>query len=796
VPYTFKHGDRPLEGITVQRAVGRGGFGEVYYALTDSGKQTALKYLRENPEIELRGISHVMNLKSPHLITIYDVRHNENHEPFVLMEYVSGPSLRELLIAEPGGLGPQKAAFFLSGIAQGLSYLHERGIVHRDLKPGNIFYDDGYVKIGDYGLSKHISVSRHSGQTVSVGTVHYMAPEIGSGSYTKAIDIYALGVILYEMLTGRLPFTGASMGEILMRHLSEQPDISGIPEPFAGVIAKALAKDPHQRFQDVNEMVDRITASTEISASVASFDPSTLASVPRSPEATDAERTRTRTPQLPPIPPLDVREAASPLETFGDHAERFVRGIEEKVNALDQHLGGRKRSTPCPPTPPDELALRSGRRRQFFLLTVVMIAVAIGMALVSHTSNPPATAITLMMYLAGGTLGALLAYFKFARRALTRSPLLDRLAYAGLATAFMAPGLGPAAAVRGDALVVVFLAPIAALLLCDWSQRAEDGRRGIVSGGAALWPAVFGFIATAIGGAKEYALLGAGLCATLSLLVQAGAAMWPFRVGELPIAGTARSRPPRARTMPTPAAPVTASPAPAAAPAPERAPTADGERTEAVANGRGPFLHLRFGVANGERTEAVADGTPVSSTADEAGRPSDYPPALAQPSFVGRSASAGASFLGKIMLLAGVVLTLAYASQFDLRDSMRDGLTLEDGYLRVWNLGEVDLAVRVPRSVLIVPFLVGTVFLMIARRHDGAAHFLRGFLGSGLLLAAGLLALGPAADTVRIFVTDSDWQALSYGIRPVWLVLVSLMFIFALALLFWPKRSPNQAIVI
>ncbi|HOO16940.1 MAG TPA: serine/threonine-protein kinase, partial [Phycisphaerae bacterium] len=183
MPYTFRHGDRPLEGVTVQRAVGRGGFGEVYYALTDSGKQVALKYLRENPEIELRGIAQVMNLKSPHLITIYDVRRNTAGEPFVLMEYVSGPSLRELLTDAPHGLGPQKAAYFIDGIAKGLAYLHDRGIVHRDLKPANIFYDDGYVKIGDYGLSKHISVSRHSGQTVSVGTVHYMAPEIANGRY-------------------------------------------------------------------------------------------------------------------------------------------------------------------------------------------------------------------------------------------------------------------------------------------------------------------------------------------------------------------------------------------------------------------------------------------------------------------------------------------------------------------------------------------------------------------------------------------------------------------------------------
>ncbi len=307
--YTFKHGDRPLEGVTVQRAVGRGGFGEVYYALTDSGKQVALKYLRENPEIELRGIGNVMNLKSPYLVTIYDVRNSANGDPFVIMEYVGGPSLRELLNAEPGGFSVQKAAFFLSGIGKGLSYLHERGIVHRDLKPANIFYDDGYVKIGDYGLSKHISVSQHSGQTVSVGTVHYMAPEIGSGSYTKAIDIYALGVILFEMLTGRLPFSGSSMAEILMRHVRDNPDLSGVPAPFGPVIAKALAKEPHDRYQDADEMLAAVMETAELGDSVARFDVSTLAHVPRDVDAADVAETVT-SPRPPPVPPLDAREAA------------------------------------------------------------------------------------------------------------------------------------------------------------------------------------------------------------------------------------------------------------------------------------------------------------------------------------------------------------------------------------------------------------------------------------------------------------------------------------------------------
>jgi len=261
--YTFKNGDRPLRGYTIRRGVGRGGFGEVYYAVSDGGREVALKYLRDNPEVELRGVSQCMNLKSPHLVTIFDVMKNDDGEYFVVMEYISGPSLRDLLLAEPKGFGVEKAAYFLKEIARGLSYLHERGVVHRDLKPANIFFDDGMVKIVDYGLSKFISVSRHSAQTASVGTVHYMAPEVGGGDYSRGIDIYALGVIFYEMLLGRVPFEGSSMGEVLMKHLTSQPEIDQLPDRLGHVIRKALAKDPKDRYQTVDEMVSDATGERE-----------------------------------------------------------------------------------------------------------------------------------------------------------------------------------------------------------------------------------------------------------------------------------------------------------------------------------------------------------------------------------------------------------------------------------------------------------------------------------------------------------------------------------------------------
>ena len=136
-----------------------------------------------------------------------------------------------------------------------MGYLHEHGIVHRDLKPGNIFCDEGVVKVGDYGLSKFISCSRRSGHTESVGTVHYMAPEVANGRYGKEIDIYALGVILYEMLTGRVPFEGESIGEVLMKHLTAKPDVSMLAEPYRSVVARAMEKDPASAIPSAAEMM-------------------------------------------------------------------------------------------------------------------------------------------------------------------------------------------------------------------------------------------------------------------------------------------------------------------------------------------------------------------------------------------------------------------------------------------------------------------------------------------------------------------------------------------------------------
>jgi hypothetical protein len=253
--FAYASGSQPLPGYTIKRGVGHGGFGEVYFAVSDAGKEVALKLIRRNLDVELRGIRHCLNLKHPNLLAIYDIRTDEQGDNWVIMEYVTGDCLEDVVVAYPNGMPVDHALAWFFGIASGVACLHDHGIVHRDLKPGNIFSDEGMVKLGDYGLSKFISCSRRSGQTESVGTVHYMAPEIANGRYGKEIDIYALGVILYEMLTGRVPFEGESVGEVLMKHLTTPPDVSMLAEPYRGVVARAMEKDPAKRFASVPEMV-------------------------------------------------------------------------------------------------------------------------------------------------------------------------------------------------------------------------------------------------------------------------------------------------------------------------------------------------------------------------------------------------------------------------------------------------------------------------------------------------------------------------------------------------------------
>ncbi len=253
--YTYGSGSRPLDGFTIKRAIGRGGFGEVYYATSDSGKEVALKLITRNVDVERRGVAQCMNLKCQNLLTIYDIRSNDSGETFVVMEYVAGPSLAAVLEKYPNGMPVNEVRAWLKGLVEGVDYLHDHGIVHRDLKPANLFLEEGIVKIGDYGLAKIVSPQQGSEHSESIGTCHYMAPEISTGKYHKPIDVYAIGVILYEMLTGGVPFEGETVGEVLMKHLTTRPDLSRLAEPYRTIVGEALAKDPTNRPKRAHDLL-------------------------------------------------------------------------------------------------------------------------------------------------------------------------------------------------------------------------------------------------------------------------------------------------------------------------------------------------------------------------------------------------------------------------------------------------------------------------------------------------------------------------------------------------------------
>ena len=255
--FTYRSGERPLDGFTIKRGVGQGGFGEVYFAVSDSGKEVALKLLRGGSDIELRGVANCLNLKHNNLVHIYDLKKDGHGEQWLVMEYVQGESLGHVIDRHPDGLPVNLAVEFFQNLARAVAYLHEHGVVHRDLKPANIFLEHGNLKVGDYGLCKAMSASNRK-MTKAVGTVNYMAPEIGSGDYSKSIDVYACGVILYEMLTGKLPFEGQTDAEIIKKHLFDLPELDPVPEPFRAVIAKALDKTAARRYATLAEMAKAV----------------------------------------------------------------------------------------------------------------------------------------------------------------------------------------------------------------------------------------------------------------------------------------------------------------------------------------------------------------------------------------------------------------------------------------------------------------------------------------------------------------------------------------------------------
>ena len=304
--FTYRSGQRPLDGYTLKRGVGHGGFGEVYFGVSDGGKEVALKLLRAHSDVELRGVANCLNLKHPNLVHVYDLKTDDRGDSWLVMEYVLGETMSQVISRHPNGLPLNLCKEWFVNLARAVGFLHDHGVVHRDLKPANIFVENGTLKVGDYGLCKALGASARQ-QTRTVGTVHYMAPEISTGNYNKQIDVYACGVILYEMLTGIVPFEGESDGEILMKHLTANPDLSKVPEAFRAVVAKGLDKNPVLRFATMTEFARAVEAVPVLPSAIPLNNP-----FPPIPAAATAPTATLPPAPLPVATPLPVAAPAPP----------------------------------------------------------------------------------------------------------------------------------------------------------------------------------------------------------------------------------------------------------------------------------------------------------------------------------------------------------------------------------------------------------------------------------------------------------------------------------------------------
>jgi TolB-like protein len=253
--------------------IGAGGMGEVYRGTdTRLGREVAVKVLpshfaadREHVRRFEREARAVASLNHPHILTVHDVGTHEGTS-YVVTELLEGQTLRERLARHPPTV--EECLSLAAQVAQGLAAAHRRGVVHRDIKPENLFVtSDGVLKILDFGLARHVPPAAHgepeptqsteTREGVVVGTVAYMAPEQARGMPVDCrADVFAFGVVLYEMLSGRHPFRAATPTDTVATILRDEPPLlpAHVPAPLAAVVRRCLAKEPGQRYQGGGEL--------------------------------------------------------------------------------------------------------------------------------------------------------------------------------------------------------------------------------------------------------------------------------------------------------------------------------------------------------------------------------------------------------------------------------------------------------------------------------------------------------------------------------------------------------------
>ena len=349
-----------IEGFEITTKLGGGMFGLVFRARRMSiGKDYAIKFLKvDDGEVrravlsELEQVKYFAQIDHPNLVSIED-RGEVNGIPYLVMAFAGTETLRDKMTASGIGEGQvpkgeekdELLRAFLQS-CRGLHALHERSLVHFDIKPANVFLKGGVARLGDYGLSKLVTHSRGS-LSMGRGTPYYMAPEMLQRRGDVRSDIYSLGVMLYEILCGKVPFTGDSEWEVLRKHETARPQLPAHLTPTErAVLTRCLAKDAEDRFQSVDQLLrafgplSRLDGMPVAAAalprpaqypSVAQYPPLPTCVPPPLPGQRSREQLANRAsaaPPSPPLPPLGAngRAAGPPPSARRRGSSRRARG--------------------------------------------------------------------------------------------------------------------------------------------------------------------------------------------------------------------------------------------------------------------------------------------------------------------------------------------------------------------------------------------------------------------------------------------------------------------------------------
>jgi eukaryotic-like serine/threonine-protein kinase len=332
----------------ILRKLGSGGMANVYLAEDEElGRRVAIKILNERYagddlfiERFRREAKSAAGLSHPNIVSIYD-RGEAEGTYYIAMEVIEGRSLKELIMTH-GALPVHTAIGYAKQLLEALRFAHRHGIIHRDIKPHNVLVsadqqvkaNEPRLKVTDFGIARH-GASQMTEAGSIMGTAQYLSPEQARGApVTAASDLYAAGVVLYEMLTGKVPFTGDSAIEIAMKHVNELPKPPSslrpeIPPELDQIVLRALAKDPEDRYQTAEEFIEdleRVEAGLPISRSTATAATAILAgaAVGEATEMLSESPTRVAPPPTPPQHRPPTYPPSSPYDEPPRRRKRWV----------------------------------------------------------------------------------------------------------------------------------------------------------------------------------------------------------------------------------------------------------------------------------------------------------------------------------------------------------------------------------------------------------------------------------------------------------------------------------------